>query len=354
MAEKTPVSKSGMSADWFLRGALTRIGDTFDRFTGRRWVPSSSLATSELIERMKRLLDSEAKEVSGKGLVVPHNIKLKMQWDKFSADAEDALGKLQNELLAAAADHINDSLYYTYAPLNVEVKPDYFTQGVKLYVSYDQFAEEQPEAEMNVTMAGISLGPAVAPEIATGNGGHSSVYIVRFELGGAQKQKKLAIAAGKRVSIGRTANNDLVIDDVSVSKIHAAFAVDGEGHLTVADTGSTNGTFINGERIAYGKASRISEDDKLKFGTVSVSLERADPIPRPENELDLGQQIEPKVAIDGFEFSSRRSDADGLPEQPSIDEDTAKIEEKEMPDSSSNVTEENPLTPGPTPGAENK
>src|SRR5437879_4046409 len=112
MVDKTPVSKKGFSADWLMRGALTKIGDTVDRLTGRRWIPSSSLATSELIERMKKLLDAEAKDVPGKGTVVPHNIKLKMQWDKFSTDADDALAKLEYELLIAAADHINDSLYY--------------------------------------------------------------------------------------------------------------------------------------------------------------------------------------------------------------------------------------------------
>src|SRR5258708_2348044 len=125
MTEKPPVSKKAFSADWFLRGALTKIGDTFDRLTGRRWVPSSSLARRELMDRIKKLPDAGEKDVQGKGKVAPHNIKLKIQWDKFSTDAEAALRRLQNELLTATADHINDSLYYTYAPLAIEVKPDY-------------------------------------------------------------------------------------------------------------------------------------------------------------------------------------------------------------------------------------
>ena len=41
----------------------------------------------------------------------------------------------------------------------------------------------------------------------------------------------------------------------------------------VADTGSTNGTFINGERIAYGRAFIIKNSDILKFGTVEIALE---------------------------------------------------------------------------------
>jgi len=111
MTEEAKPSNKKFSPDWFMRGALTRIGDSFDRLTGRKWVPSSSLAASALIERIKKLLDSEAIEVEGKGKVVPHHIQLKMQWDQVSDDSEDALKRLQTELMVATVDHINDSLY---------------------------------------------------------------------------------------------------------------------------------------------------------------------------------------------------------------------------------------------------
>jgi hypothetical protein len=278
MTEKKEVSKSSYSADWFLRGALTRIGDTFDKLTGRNWVPSSSLATSELIERMKRLLDSEAREVPGKGLVVPHNIKLKMQWDKFSTDSEGSLEALKNELLTAAADHINDSLYYTYAPLNVDVKPDYFTEGVKLYVGFEGFSDDEPEVEMNVTIAGVQLGkPAAIPEPEPSV--EVPAFIAHYTHKGYPREKRLEFPAGSRVTVGRTANNDLILDDESVSKIHASLVADANGKLAVADTGSTNGTFINDERIAYGKASQLNEGDIVKFGTVEVNSKVCRPRP---------------------------------------------------------------------------
>jgi len=66
MTEEAKPSNKKFSPDWFMRGALTRIGDSFDRLTGRKWVPSSSLAASALIERIKKLLDSEAIEVEGR------------------------------------------------------------------------------------------------------------------------------------------------------------------------------------------------------------------------------------------------------------------------------------------------
>src|SRR6476661_8956834 len=158
MAKDTTFSKKGFSADWLLRGSLTKLGDTLDRFLGRKWVPSSTLATSEIIERIKKLLDAEERDVPGKGMVVPHQIKLKIQWDKFSTESEKLKENLENELLAATVDHINDSLYYTFAPVSIAVEPDYFVEGVQLTASFGEFAEDEPVADRNVTIAGINLG----------------------------------------------------------------------------------------------------------------------------------------------------------------------------------------------------
>jgi len=275
MPENPSAAKKTFSADWFMRGALTRIGDAFDRLTGRRWIPSSSLATSGLIERLKLLMDAEARVVPGKGTVVPHTIKLKMQWDKFSTDSPDAISKLENELLTAAVDHINDSLYYTYAPLTIQVKLDYFTEGVKLLAGYDTFADDEEEAQLNVTVAGISMpgaGAATADEPEKADA--PTLFVARFEIGRSEQEKTLAVARGGRVMVGRSGTNGLVLDDESVSKMHASLALNSAGVLCVADTGSTNGTFINGQRIPYGKTMVLVDGDQVKFGLVEVSFER--------------------------------------------------------------------------------
>ena len=316
MTEKAPVSKKGFSADWLLRGSLTKIGDTLDRFMGRRWIPSSSLATSEIIERIKKLLDSEAKQVPGKGTVVPHNIKLKIQWNKFSTDAGDALKKLEYELLAATVDHINDLLYYTYAPVSLEVKPDYFIEGVKLFVSFDKITDADRSVEMNVTVPAINVSGAVA-DLAAKQSAACETYIARFDINGVKKEKRLEFPESGRRSVGRTGSNDLVIDDTSVSKIHGSLSVDEHGGLSIADTGSTNGTFINDQRIAYGKATRLVADDQVKFGTVEVAFEY---IPRPaavetvEADNELSKEV---TEIDGFEF--KRGDSKEIsPDLPTI------------------------------------
>ena len=49
-----------------------------------------------------------------------------------------------------------------------------------------------------------------------------------------------------------------------------------EGSLLVADTGSTNGTYINGRRIAYGESRVIEEGDVIGFGDVEVRLRKSE------------------------------------------------------------------------------
>ncbi len=69
-------------------------------------------------------------------------------------------------------------------------------------------------------------------------------YLVSFEIAGSPKQTTLTFSQGRKRSVGRTAASDLALNDSSVSKIHASLMANEEGDLSVADTGSTNGTFV--------------------------------------------------------------------------------------------------------------
>lgn len=315
MPESAPTKKT-ISPDWLVRGVLTKLGDTFDRLTGRGWKPSSSLATSELIEKLKALLDAEARDFGKGGVFVPNNISLKMQWDKFSTDSEEALRTLENELLTAAVDHLNDKRYYTKTSLSLEVKPDYFTQGVKLYVSFDRLSDNEREASIDVSVPGRRTSQSIE-EISPAAEPRDNVR-VRFSENGKPGEVLLSFDEKRRNSIGRTKGNDLAIDDASVSKSHASLAMNSKGQLIVADTGSTNGTFINGARIPYGKALPISNGDRVKFGSVEAVFER---VARPITEIPDDPRNAETVSIDGFEFTQRiaeRPEAIIRPTEPSI------------------------------------
>jgi pSer/pThr/pTyr-binding forkhead associated (FHA) protein len=284
-AENKTQTKKTLSLDWLIGGVLSKLGDMFDRLTGRKWNPSSSLATSKLTEKLKFLLDSEVRDLGKQGKFVPHEIKLKMQWDKFSADSEKELVKLEHELHAAAIDHINDKLYHTYAPMNIRIKTDYFTEGVRMLASFGKFSDkEDDEVAVNVTVPNLRVDDLISEGKITVNLTEremtevEDIFIFRYSAAGKSFEKEINFSEKKRISVGRSKENDLAINDQSVSKIHAALVLNGEKQLMVADTGSTNGTFIDGQRIAYGKAVAFEDEAILKFGTVEVSFERLNPV----------------------------------------------------------------------------
>jgi hypothetical protein len=175
--------------------------------------------------------------------------------------------------------------------------------------SFDKFAaEEEADAAINLTvpqLKNIVIPPA--PEVTVEP--EKEIVIAEFTIGGKPKRVELAFAPQERLSVGRTKENALIIEDTSISKIHAALFINNERKLTIADTGSTNGTFINDKRIAYGKAYPISEEDKIKFGTVAVALEYTPREIAPEP--DLAAIETPQSSVKTEQFAVNPSD---LPE----------------------------------------
>lgn len=75
--------------------------------------------------------------------------------------------------------------------------------------------------------------------------------------------------AGKEVSIGRSPDNGIVIDNPAVSNKHAR-VYNEEGRLMLEDFGSLNGTFVNGQRV---KMISLKNGDAVNVGkhTIVVS-----------------------------------------------------------------------------------
>ncbi len=66
------------------------------------------------------------------------------------------------------------------------------------------------------------------------------------------------------ISVGRTANNDIVIPDPEVSRMHAYFQQDIE-HLALVDAGSQHGTFVDGQRLGPNVPMRVRADQTVRF-----------------------------------------------------------------------------------------
>ncbi|MFE3636704.1 FHA domain-containing protein, partial [Streptomyces sp. NPDC059168] len=55
---------------------------------------------------------------------------------------------------------------------------------------------------------------------------------------------------GGRITVGRSADADVPLDDPDVSRLHCAVTVGADGRVSVTDLGSTNGTTLDGTRVA--------------------------------------------------------------------------------------------------------
>lgn len=257
-----------------LRRVLEGVGEAVDRGLGRRSNTQAEFTTAKLTERMKQLIDERVREEGKKGRIAPHLLKLKVEWGKHSEAPPEIIKELEHEVLAAAIDHVNDHRYRTLAPIRVETEVDIFTTGVSVLPTFGEFEEELKESDEAKRRA-EELGTPLIPRAAI------TVPDVRISAhilmpGGARDEVITFKPGGKRMSVGRGRDNDLQLDDPSVSKIHAALMLNREGTLLVADTGSTNGTFINGRRIGYGEARQVEDGDVVGFGDIEVRFPKTE------------------------------------------------------------------------------
>ena len=80
-------------------------------------------------------------------------------------------------------------------------------------------------------------------------------------------------AFGRGITVGRTGNNDVVLDDGSVSRFHAWFSRDpGDTCFLLTDAGSKNGSYVAGSRLVARKARVLEDGMRLRFGQVEVSF----------------------------------------------------------------------------------
>ena len=86
-----------------------------------------------------------------------------------------------------------------------------------------------------------------------------------------------------QTSLGKAVSNDVVIDDPSVSSLHACVERFASGFV-IRDLGSTNGTFVNGKRVSNsvvlrpGDQIRLGETDIFFRGTGPAEAPGTDPL----------------------------------------------------------------------------
>lgn len=104
---------------------------------------------------------------------------------------------------------------------------------------------------------------------------------------GEKQLGKFSLAKGE-LTIGRNPGNDILIDNVGVSRRHAVIKLSGD-HATVEDLGSANGTFVNGQKITSHELKDGDEVLVLKHRLV-FRVPKETVAPKVEIAANVGQK----------------------------------------------------------------
>ncbi len=101
-------------------------------------------------------------------------------------------------------------------------------------------------------------------EKSTATGVHQKVEPYLIQLSGRETGQNYNLSAsGGVIKIGRDVTCDICIDDPHVSRVHCEIAT-GDGKMVLKDLGSTNGIFINGNKVTE---QVLNDGDKILIGT---------------------------------------------------------------------------------------
>ena len=93
----------------------------------------------------------------------------------------------------------------------------------------------------------------------------------------------------EKLVIGRSRSCDIRLREDTVSRLHAALVWRND-ELVVEDLGSSNGTFVNGERVLSPRS--VVAGDTVRFGTLRGTVERSDaPPPTADSKSDYDYTV---------------------------------------------------------------
>ena len=139
----------------------------------------------------------------------------------------------------------------------------------------------------------------------------SKNYALKF-ISGKYQGGEFPLRSDKEILIGRSSELDMVLVEDMVSRKHAKIALQ-EGKVTISDLGSTNGTFVNGEKV---KQARLKEGDRILIGTSILKLVIQDAGAKPLDDHEVRSKL----------------DAIAAAERPKAGAMTGRLEEVPLPD----------------------
>lgn len=104
------------------------------------------------------------------------------------------------------------------------------------------------------------------------------MWILQTTLGEKQDENvTFRLMPGAVKTLGRATGADFILDATLVSRLHCRFTAGPDGGLEIEDLESTNGTFVNDQRVKRGP---LVSGDRVRVGRVELLVARATPATR--------------------------------------------------------------------------
>lgn len=232
-------------------GALQRIEQRLESWVngGFSRVFRSEVQPVEVAAALQRELDNNAQVVSRDRSLAPNSFTVRLS-PRDHSRLSPYTDSLVGELTSLVKEHADLQRYSLPGSVGIELAQD------------DSLRTGQFRVTSHVRADVATRPPGASPRAA-------AAYL---EVNG---QVVAVTAAGAMV--GRGSDCDVRIDDPGVSRRHAEFRVLGEGSdadVVVVDLHSTNGTVVDGNRVAQ---TQVRDGSEVKVGSTTITVHRHDP-----------------------------------------------------------------------------
>jgi len=272
----------------------------------------SAVHPVEIASTIRRAMDDRAVSSSGRA-IVPNVFTIELSpgdYDRLHPD----LANVEMDLVAAAEEHCDGQRYQPAGPIDIlfEEHEDLETGVFRIRPSKasrpratGNTGSERPLHRPNVPDAGSPPPAHVAPRAAVPpappapaapapRAKSERARPAPDEEATARHPAPPAPAAARRVNpadrpwldvdgeryplmgaitiLGRDDVADIILDDPGISRRHSELRVTTDGPRfvsTIRDLGSTNGTFVNGERIT---SEHLEDGDRITVGRTSITF----------------------------------------------------------------------------------
>lgn len=212
----------------------------------------SPVQPSEIAKRLERAMESQ-QMISVRRVIVPNFYRAHLNPQDFAA-FQPIRGDVEREMATYLADLAQERGFTMLEHPRVELAAD----------------ADVPKRSIQVTAETSS-----APQQADND--HTQVF-QPVQPVQAQPRARLIVASGTgkhtiplestMLTVGRGLNNDIILEDTRVSRHHAQLRYRSR-RFWVADVGSTNGTFVNGEAI---EERALNDGDVISLGGLELTF----------------------------------------------------------------------------------